>query len=215
MAGRGRLAALSALSGRAKMALAGGITLFVVVTFAACTGCGKRPRSPADGGGPASGARSSGSAAPAGSDAGPAVDDALAWENAREGDVEDLVALAVQEGAAGLVEAAGDRDRKKTALRAMAFARGWAQLPYLAKTAGERDDEDARLALEAITELGNRPRRSEDPEDAEELKEGCEALASLVRDVSRPRGRRVLALRGIRLVPCPAGKELPGDLDAK
>src|SRR5687768_10102372 len=114
----GRLAALSALSGRTKLALAGGVALSVVLTFAACAGCGKHPRSPADGGEPA--AIASGSSAKptsAAVDAGAPVDDSLAWQNAREGDVEDLVTLAVHEGAAGLVEGAADRERKKTALR--------------------------------------------------------------------------------------------------
>ena len=142
-----------------------------------------------------------------------AVRDVAMWTSAREGQTEDLASLATHEGAAGLVEAAADPELRKTAVRAMGFARGWAQLPYLARTASEPDEEDAKLALDAAVELSARRRTAEDVEDATELREGCEKLGVLARDVERARGRRILALRALRMMPCPR-QELPADLDA-
>ena len=142
------------------------------------------------------------------------VRDVAMWTSAREGQTEDLASLATHEGAAGLVEAAADPELRKTALRAMGFARGWAQLPYLARTASEPDDEEARLALASAVELSARRRTTEDVEDATELREGCEKLGALARDAERARERRVLALRALRMMPCPK-QELPADLDAR
>jgi hypothetical protein len=136
------------------------------------------------------------------------------WRSARDGHTEDLASLATQEGAAGLVEAAAEPELRSTALRAMGFARGWAQLPYLARTASEAEDADARLALDATVELAARRRRAEDVEDVDDLREGCEKLGALARDGERPRDRRVLALRALRMMPCPT-HELPKDLDAR
>lgn len=143
-----------------------------------------------------------------------AVRDVAMWTSARDGQTEDLASLATHEGAAGLVEAAADPELRKTALRAMGLARGWAQLPYLAHTASEPDDDDARLALDAAVELAARRRTAEDVEDATELREGCDKLGVLARDAERPRERRILALRALRMMPCPK-QELPADLDAR
>jgi hypothetical protein len=160
---------------------------------------------------------SSGEPAPRASrEAGPPRDRAM-WDHAREGDVEDLTTLATHEGATGLVEAADeDAALRPTAIRAMAQARGWAQLPYLAKTASGSDDELAKLALASVVDLGARARRAEDPEDAEELRDGCEKLLALARDKERARARRVPAIRALRMLPCPAADGgIPTDLDAR
>jgi hypothetical protein len=143
-----------------------------------------------------------------------AVRDVAMWTAAREGGPEDLATLATHEGAAGLVEAAAEPELRATALRAMGYARGWAQLPYLAKTAAGTEDDEARTALEAAVELGARPRRAEDVEDDAELRDGCEKLGALARDTARASERRVLALRALRMMPCPK-QELPTDLDAR
>ena len=100
----------------------------------------------------------------------------------------------------------------------MGYARGWAQLPFLVKTAAAKDDDEARVALDAVLELATRPRRAEDPEDASELREGCDALTALARDTKRPRPRRVAAVRALRMMTCPpldAGEALPNDVDTK
>lgn len=184
-------------------------------TWAACSACGK-----ATGAGASS--ASGASSAPAVSrtstppEAGAAaVRDVAMWSAAREGGTaEDLASLATHEGAAGLVEAAAEPELRATALRAMGYARGWAQLPYLAKTASGTDADEAKLALESAVELGARPRRAEDVEDEVELREGCEKLGALARDTARATERRVGALRALRMVPCPK-QELPVDLDAR
>ena len=143
-----------------------------------------------------------------------AVRDVAMWTSARAGGAEDLLSLATHEGAAGLVEAAADPDLRATALRAMGFARGWAQLPYLAEAAAGTADDDALVALDSVSALASRPRRSEDVEDAEELREGCEKLGALARDAARPRDRRIGAIRALRMMPCPK-QEIPTGLDAR
>jgi hypothetical protein len=182
--------------------------------WATCTACGK-----------GSGAGANAATAPSGAlpvsrtsvppEAGAAlVRDVAMWTAAREGAPEDLASLATHEGAAGLVEAASEPDLRATALRAMGFARGWAQLPYLAGAATGSDDDEARLALESAVELAARPRRAEDVEDEEELREGCEKLGALARDATAVAARRTAALRALRMMPCPK-QELPADLDAR
>lgn len=148
-------------------------------------------------------------------DAGAAVvRDVAMWLSAKEGATEDLASLATHEGAAGLVEAAADPELRDTAMRAMAFARGWAQLPFLAAVAGAKDDAEAQLVLDVVLELAARPRRPVDMEDAEELQQGCDALAVLARDTARPRARRIAVIKALRMMPCPK-QELPADLDAR
>jgi hypothetical protein len=112
------------------------------------------------------------------------------------------------------MEAASEGELRPTALRAMGFARGWAQLPFLAAAAAGKNEDEARLALASVLELAARPRRSEDVEDVEELGDGCAKLLGLARETSQPRERRTGALRALRMLPCPK-QELPADLDAK
>lgn len=182
------------------------------LVLGACGGCGR-------GGAGGAPQAASGSAEPVAARASGAADaavprDATTWARAKEGDVEDLATLAAVEGAAGLVEAATDPALRETAIRAMAYARGWAQLPYLSEVAAGASEDEARLALASVAELAARPRTSEDPEDADELRRGCEALGALARDVERSRERRVGAIRALRMTPCPP-LELPADLDAR
>jgi hypothetical protein len=209
----GSAQALAALDPRTRRRLAfvGAALLAIVVLFAACGGCGRRASGPAD---KARTSAGEGAAPKKGAPDAGDLRDPLLWTNAKEGEVEDLAELAVHEGAAGLVEAASEPQLRPTAIRAMAYARGWAQLPFLATVASGKDDEEARLALESVVELAARPRTSEDPEDVEELRQGCEALGSLARDTARPRARRVAAVRALRMMPCPE-MELPTDVDAR
>jgi hypothetical protein len=202
---------------RLRLGLAGGALLTSVITFATCGGCGKLAPGGKD---------TTVAALPGAVDGGrsvlevdaAALRDPLLWSNAKDGDSEDLATLAAHEGAMGLVEATTEASLRPTAIRAMGYARGWAQLPFLGKASTGNDDDEARLALDATLELAARPRRSEDPEDAEELREGCDLLGALARDVARPRPRRIAAVRALRMMPCPprkAGDELPTDVDAK
>ena len=182
----------------------------VLLGASACSGCDKGG-APPDASGPAYVNRTQ---APS-PEAGPAaVRDVVIWANAKNGTTEDLASLATYEGAAGLVEAANEAELRPTALRAMGYARGWAQLPYLAGVAAAKDDDEARLALESVGELASRKRLSEDAEDADELRDGCEKLGALARDMGGVKPRRVSALRALRMLPCPK-QDLPVDLDAK
>ena len=191
-----------------------------LIAFAACNACGRKgdvadPNVASSEGDQDARAETHASRTSVAPDAGiAAVRDVAMWTSARGGQTEDLATLATYEGAAGLVEAASDPELHVTALRAMAYARGWAQLPYLADAATGRDDDEARIALSSAVELGARPRRSEDLEDETELREGCEKLGALARDVERAKERRVVALRALRMLPCPK-QELPTDLDAR
>lgn len=193
-----------------RVAVIGGAALVAVIAlFATCGGCGRStPNAP--------GANGSASASAADAAAAPSV--AIAserlWELAKDGEEEDLATLAVHEGAAGLVEGAARPEQRLTAIRAMAYARGWAQLPFLANAAVAKDDAEAMAALESVVDLAARPRTSEDPEDAAELAEGCEKLAGLAKAAERPKARRIVAIRALRMMPCP-NTELPTDLDAK
>ncbi len=210
-------------TGRAAGArLAALASLLATVACAACSACGKStPGGGPNGalGGPSASASSvidpPVSRASVPPDAGPAVArDVAMWAVAKDGAAEDLASLAAHEGAAGLIEAAADPALRPTALRALAFARGWSQMPFLAQLAAAKDDEEARIALGGAIALAARPRRSEDVEDATELFEGCEQLAAITRDVARGPERRTLALRAVRMMPCPK-LALPTDLDAR
>lgn len=183
-------------------------------TWATCSACGRAPRGGATTApGVSSAPVVNRTSLPAEASAA-ATRDVAMWTVAREGAVEDLAALAVHEGAVGLVEAAAEPELRETALRAMGYARGWAQLPFLARTAAGTEDGDAKLALEAAVDLGARPRSAEDVEDFAELREGCESLGALARDTARAKERRIVALRALRMLPCPT-LELPTDLDAR
>lgn len=199
---------------RNRLLAAGGTGALLGLTlFGACSACGK-------GTGPTAVPSSEPSAAyvnrtevPA--EAGPAaVRDVAMWTSARDGTTEDLASLATHEGAAGLVEAAREAELRPTALRAMGFARGWAQLPFLVTAATAKNEEEATLALDAVLELAARPRRSEDVDDVDELSEGCTKLLGLARETSQARDRRVKAIRALRMMPCPKA-DLPADFDAR
>ena len=193
--------------------VAGAVLLITALASEACSACGKNPGGDPNVAGTSSAPPVNRTSAPA--DAGPAaVRDVAMWTSAREGTTEDLASLATHEGAAGLVEAAAEPALRATAIRAMGYARGWAQLPFLAGAAGAPDDADARLALESLVELAARPRRAEDVEDEGELREGCDKLGALARDAARGRDRRIPAIKALRMMPCPK-QELPTDLDAR
>ena len=209
-----------AVSGRLRLTgrIGGAFVVGGLIAFAACNACGRK------GGGAdpnvapgeqSATAESHASRTSVPPDAGAAAARNVAmWSSARGGQTEDLATLATEEGAAGLIEAAADPELHVTALRAMAYAPGWAQMPYLAKTAAGPDDEEARIALLATVELAARPRHSEDVEDEPELREGCEKLGALARDAAASRDRRIIALRALRMLPCPK-QDLPTDLDAR
>ncbi len=99
----------------------------------------------------------------------------------------------------------------------MQYCRDFSELPLLAQVGTDGNDADARSALDSAVALAARPRRSVDPEDADELHAGCATLLSLARAVDRPRDRRVLAIRALRMLSeygCVKRSDIPADLDA-
>jgi hypothetical protein len=150
---------------------------------------------------------------------GPALD---LWTRAKAGDADDLARLADHEGAAGLVaRASEDATWRLAAIRAMAFVDdpgAFEALPLLARAARTGDDAEATAALESAGDLAARPRRAVDPEDAAELREGCDLLLALAKDTQAPRPRRIACVRALRMLAdrgCVKAADLPTDLDAR
>jgi hypothetical protein len=156
----------------------------------------------------------------AGDDGGGGMDprEAVQWAAARDGEPEELMRLADLAGCEGLAGGAAQPDLRPTALLAMQYCRDFTELPLLAQVGTEGSDGDARSALASAVALAARPRRSVDPEDADELHGGCTTLLALARDPARPRDRRVLAIRALRMLSeygCVKRAEIPADLDAR
>jgi hypothetical protein len=141
------------------------------------------------------------------------------WAAAKDGDPEELMRLADLETCTGLHERSVQQPEvRPTALAAARYCRDFSELPWLAQVGTEGSDADARAALDAIVDLAARPRRSVDPEDADELHTGCASLLTLARTHDRPRDRRVLAIRALRMLAdygCVKRPDIPTDLDAK
>jgi hypothetical protein len=161
--------------------------------------------------------------ASAGDDAGVSPPDAretAAWAaaGARDRDPEDLARLADLVGCEGLREQADQAERRETAIRAMEYCGDFSELPWLAQVATSGSDDEARAALDAVVELSAMPRRATDPEDADELHLGCGALLDLARGAQRPKERRVLAIRALRMLSergCVKRSDIPTELDAR
>ena len=205
------------LQPRARLALAGGAAVGLVLIVATCNACrhgqGKDP-SAVGSAAPSPVSTSSSAVRAAAGDAG--VLDPLMWSHARTGNPESLQTLADHEGATGLIDAAEqDATLRPIALRAMGLAAGWAQMPYLAKVAATGSDEEAELALDSAIDLAARPRTSVDNEDTEELADGCAGLIGIAKDTGKAKNRRVSAVRALRMMPCPKPEDIPTELDAK
>ena len=100
----------------------------------------------------------------------------------------------------------------------MQYCTDFSELPWLVQVGATGKDDEAKAALGSVVELAARPRRPVDPEDAVELHAGCGALLELAKAADRPRERRVLAIRALRMLSdrgCVKRAEIPTDLDAK
>ena len=140
------------------------------------------------------------------------------WTAAKDGEAEELMRLSDRVGCAGLRERAQASDLRMTALRAMEFCRDFSELPWLVEVASGSGDSEAQAALAAIDALATLPRRPLDPDDAEELREGCDNLMKLARSTGAGRDRRVLAVRALRMLSdrgCISRAAIPTDVDAK
>ncbi len=194
------------------------IFLFILLVSA----CGK--------GKPTTAAAPSASSAAAEVDAGVAVEgddgavpmdarETAQWAAAKEGEPEELMRLADLVTCTGLHERAVQQpELRPTALAAARYCRDFSELPWLAQVGAEGSDADARAALEADDDLAARPRRSVDPDDADELHTGCATLLALARKTDAARDRRVLAIRALRMLAdygCVKRPDIPTDLDPK
>lgn len=199
--------------------------VLLALAFLTLAGCGKSTAQSASMPSSSVPSAGAGDAAPAASTEGagpPAMDarEAAAWAAAggKDAEPEELARLADLVGCVGLRERADEADLRGTALRAMQYCRDFSELPWLAQVATTGTDEEAKAALDAAVELAARPRRATDPEDADELHTGCGALLELARGADRPKGRRVLAIRALRMLSergCVKKAEIPTELDAK
>jgi hypothetical protein len=134
------------------------------------------------------------------------------------GDDVDLARLFDREGETGLIERAALPAYRMTALAALAYAEDFTPLPFLAGVASSGTDAEAARALASVESLAALSQRTRDPEDALELREGCDLLAALARQADAPKGRRARAVSILRMLAL-AGfiKEdaIPVDLDPK
>jgi hypothetical protein len=196
------------------------LLIFLLILFVSACGKGKATTAAAP----------SASSATSGVDAGAAAEgddgalpmgarEVAQWAAAKEGDPEELMRLADLVTCTGLHERSVQQpELRPTALAAATYCRDFSELPWLAQVGTEGSDAEARAALDAIVDLAARPRRSVDPEDADELHTGCATLLTLARTPDRPRDRRVLAIRALRMLAdygCVKRPDIPTDLDAK
>ncbi len=147
----------------------------------------------------------------------PEIDDL--WARAGDEDAgaaDDLARLARREGVAGLIERGAHPALRRTAARALGFTDGFYAFSWLGEVAASDVDADAFAALDSAVQLAAQPRRATDPEDAIELRAGCEKLVGIARDAKAPKKRRVLAIRALRMLSDKGcAKEIPADLDAR
>lgn len=169
--------------------------------------------------------RNANTAVPAGVDAGavtaamlvrPAEVDDL-WTRAAAGEADDLARLANREGTTGLIERGGEPAFRKTAILALTYADGYDALPFLGEVAGGTDEANALLAAQTAVDIASRLRRSVDPEDALEVREGCDRLLAIAKQTEKPRRLRVALVRALRMFADlgfvkPA--DIPTDVDA-
>lgn len=149
----------------------------------------------------ASGVTSSASGAAAASDAGPGIAAAIdLWAAAASLEPEELSRLALTEGSAGLVAGATDDTRRKVAVMALAYGEDLDALPFLADVASAKDPSLALAAADVAATLAARKRAALAPEDALEVREGCDKLGALAKDTARPKPLRAKAIRVLRLL---------------
>jgi hypothetical protein len=130
----------------------------------------------------------------------------------------DLARLYDRERESGLIERASSPPYRRTALAALGCGQDFVALPFLAAVAVTGTEDDARAALESAESLAAVPRRARDPEDALELRQGCDALATLARQTELSPARRARAVSALRMLSgfgCVAPEPPPKDLDPK
>jgi hypothetical protein len=199
------------------LALLFAVQVGVVAVGVGCGGCGRDSATNAPSGLPGADASSTALATPRPDAAARTADVEDLWERAKELEPDDLARLANREGASGLVEEGSRNPAKKpTAIAALAYADGLSALPWLAEAADADDEPSARAAIESIDALAARTRRAVDPEDAAELRAGCDRLLVIAKNTSKKRPVRVGAVRALRMWSdrgCAKAADVPTDVD--
>jgi hypothetical protein len=122
------------------------------------------------------------------------------WEAAKDGDEMELARLANDRGPMGLEERASDPVLRETALRAMGYTRSLVGLPLLGESAAKDPEPLATAAVQSAEMLAAEPRRTWDPEDALEVRQGCTSLKAAAADVARPKAVRDGASRAVKML---------------
>ncbi len=122
------------------------------------------------------------------------------WDEAKDGDENDLARLANKEGPSGLTERAADPALRSTALRAMGYTRSLVGLPLLGESAKSDADPLASAAVASAEMLAAEPRRAWDPEDAVEVRQGCDKLKAAAANAARPKAVRDGAARAVKML---------------
>jgi hypothetical protein len=144
--------------------------------------------------------------------------EAEAWAHAQSGEEEDRMRLADLVGCTSLRERAEVTAQRSTAIFAMRYCEDFSELPWLVTVASTGPDDEAAGALDTILDQAAQPRRQVDPEDAQELAEGCQGLLVLSRSARQARTKRVMAVRALRMLSdrgCVKRADIPVDFDAK
>ena len=141
------------------------------------------------------------------------------WKQAADGGDDELERLASVEGIHGLEDRATAPSFRITALRAMAFAPGFSAFATLGAAAQKGTEQEATAAVESADAIAARKRQQVDPEDDDELGQGCAALLATAKDASRPRPVRIGAVRALRMLSdrpaCAKASDIPTDVDVK
>jgi hypothetical protein len=122
------------------------------------------------------------------------------WEAAKDGDEMELSRLANDRGPSGLVERASDPALRETAIRAMGYTRSLVGLPLLGDSAAKDPEPLATAAVQSAEMLAAEPRRTWDPEDADEVRQGCDKLKAAAADPARPKAVRDGASRAVKML---------------
>ncbi len=172
----------------------------LIVALVLIAGCGKKDAAPQAALSTATGAApsaSTGRASDAGAEGEPPID---AWSAAASLEPEDLSRLALREGSAGIVAGATSDARRKIAVHALAFGEDLDALPFLGEVAAGADASLALAAADTAGVLASRRRMAVAPEDALEVREGCDRLLAVAKDAAKPRPLRLKVLRALRML---------------
>jgi hypothetical protein len=142
--------------------------------------------------------------------------DTVVWEGARQGDPDEVTRLYHYEGVARLLERGGRKPDRMAVIAALAHAPDFTPFPWLADQAASGDDKEAVSALDSMVTLATRVRTTNDPEDADDLHDGCIRTLELARSSRQPKERRAAAVGILRMLVdrgCVKAEDIPTELD--